>query len=88
MRRFPGDVAVRVPAVGVGPICQDSITSSEKHDRGEGDERKNVKRQGEVKGQILSKKEFYLVIRKEKQFRSLKLNLISAKVSDSCLPGF
>lgn len=51
MRRFPGDVAVRVPAVGVGPMCQDSITSSEKHDRGEGDECKNAKRQGEVKGQ-------------------------------------
>ena len=45
-------------------------------------------KKGEVKGQILSKKEFYLVIRKEKQFRSLKLNLILAKVSDSWLPAF
>lgn len=50
MRRFPGDVAVRVPAVGVGPMCQDSITSSEKHDRGEGDNARMRRGKGKLKG--------------------------------------
>ena len=37
--------------MGMGPMCQDSITFSDKHDRGEGDECKNAQRQGGVKGQ-------------------------------------